>query len=133
MVTVYQQMCSEGNMNKAKWMQFMGGMIFFASGAVFLWNLEAILSSSVRLVVLAGIALYVASMVGAAIHKQGEDLEDTDGRSVPAAEDDTLDHGWRKNPFQKGETSDRVIPRDYFLQKRNRWRKVIDAPNKDGY
>lgn len=120
-------------MNKAKWMQLAGGLVVFGSGAFFLWNLESILSSSVRQVVLVALSLYLVSMAGGAIFKQGEDLEGAEIKQEQALDDGDLDHGWRKNPFQKGDTSDKVLPRGNFLQKRNKFRKTIERPNSQGY
>lgn len=138
-------------MNKAKWMQGVGACLAVGSVGYFLWSMVSIWN---RFAVVAGqsqtggqiisswvnsasesvvmyLPLLVLVMVGGAIFKKGKDLEDAELKTQQRPVDE--DHGWRKNPFQKGETSDRMIPRDYFLKKRNRWRKVIDAPNKDGY
>lgn len=138
-------------MNKAKWMQDVGAWLAMGSVGYFVWSMVSIWN---RFAVVAGrsqtgeqfvsswinsasesvvmyLPLLVLVMIGAAIFKKGKDLEDAELKiqQDPAEED----HGWRKNPFQKGEVSDQVIPRGNFLQKRNRWRRVIDAPNKDGY
>lgn len=120
-------------MNQAKWMQGGGALVFFGAGAYFFWNLDWILSGSARMVIASGLLLHFVAMAGAWMHKKGQDLE----KAVLAKEqepgEESLDHGWRKNPFQKGEVSDQVIPRGNFLQKRNRFRKTIERPNSDGY
>ena len=140
-------------MNKAKWMQGVGGLIAFGALGCFLWDMNlswkqfcamsgASISDtrSVSYFLIAsleyfmvGSLYFVIVIIGGVLLQKGQKLEAMEQARVDEPGEENLDHGWRKNPFQKGDTSDKVLPRGNFLQKRNKFRKTIERPNSQGY